>query len=33
MSPRALTSTFQTRSRAVLGFYFGDVYYGFRYAG
>jgi len=30
---RAVISTFSTRSRAVAGFYFGQLYLGFRYAG
>jgi hypothetical protein len=30
---RAQISTLSTRSRAVAGFYFGSLYYGFRYAG
>ncbi len=34
MSPlRAIASTLSTRSRAVIGFYFGYRFYGFRYAG
>jgi len=34
MSPlRASALTLSTRSRAVVGFYFGGTYYGFRYAG